>query len=130
MSGFNLPNVFSLLAICLQNLEDEKNTKYVYEKSIKRASDELLPIPIINYSVYLYNTDSIKNKEKIIELLMEFEQCYLKRKKNSSEFDELVLNTASQLCIKLNVNHSFMSWNKDLVIANNKEIPSTSSANT
>lgn len=57
---------------------------------------------------------------------MEFEQCWLKRKKNSSEFDELVMNTASELCTKLNVNHSHMAWNKDLVAGKepaNKENP-------
>lgn len=57
--------------------------------------------------------DLVKNKEKLVELLMEFEQCYLKRKKNSSEFDELVMKTASELCIKLNVNHSYISFAKD-----------------
>lgn len=61
MSG-NQPNIFSLLAICLQNLEDEVNTRYAHEKAVKRASDELLPLPIINYCVYLYNADSVKNK--------------------------------------------------------------------
>lgn len=66
MSGTNLPNAFSLLAICLENLEDETNAKYAYEKAIKRASDELLPLPIINYCVYLYNTDSVKNKGDLI----------------------------------------------------------------
>ena len=121
----NLPNVYSLLAICLQNLEDEINTRYAHEKAVKKASDELLPIPIVNYCVYLFNTDAIKNRDLLLELLMQFEQCWLKRKKNSSEFDELVMNTASQLCVQLNVN-THMAWNKDLVAS--KEIQNKESS--
>lgn len=116
MSG-NLPNVFSLLAICLENLDDERNTKYAHERAVKRASDELLPIPILNYCVYLYNADPVQNKELLVELLMEFEQCYLKRKKNSSdkttEFDELVMKTANELLTASNQS-LHMAWNKDL----------------
>lgn len=69
-------------------------------------------IPVLNYAIFLYNLDPTGNRDTIIELMMEFEQCWLKRKQNSEEFDENVMKVSTRLASALNVaNH--MAWVKE-----------------
>lgn len=71
-------------------------------------------ISLINYAVFLFNNNYESNREKIIEIMMEFEKCWLKRK-NGNEFDENIMNTATALAEQLNLN-THLSWlksNKD-----------------
>ena len=68
-------------------------------------------IALLNYAVFLFNNDHEANRDKIVELLMEFEKCWLKRKNNSNEFDENIMKTASILAMHLNL-AGHLSWMK------------------
>lgn len=63
-------NVFTLLAICLENLDDELNARQAHISASKSSLANHTPVPIINYAIYLYNKDSKEFRDVIIELLM------------------------------------------------------------
>ena len=68
-------------------------------------------IALINYAVFLYNNDYETNRDKIMELLLELEKCWLKRKSNSNEFDDNVMKTANLLASALNM-AGHLAWMK------------------
>ena len=80
-------------------------------------------ISLINYAVFLSTNDYESNREKIIEIMMEFEKCWLKRKNNSSEFDDNIMKTATALATQLNIS-THLSWLKP------KELPPPSSSSS
>lgn len=98
------------LAICLEFLNDPFNSQQAHHTACK-AKEPSSTIALVNYGVFLYNSDSEGNRDKIIELLMEFEKCWLKRKSNSNEFDENIMKTASILAMELNL-AGHLSWMK------------------
>ena len=100
-----------LSGICLECLEDEQNARQAHMTASK-TNNGWNAIPVLNYAIFLYNCDSSENRDTIIELMMEFEQCWLKRKQNSEEFDDNVMKVATRLATALNVaNH--MAWVKE-----------------
>ncbi|RWS12761.1 Bardet-Biedl syndrome 4-like protein [Dinothrombium tinctorium] len=103
-----LPNVFSLLAICLENLEDDTNARQAHITATK-SPHGAFPLPLLNYAIYLHTTDM--DRDLAIELLMEYEQCWLKRRANI-DFDENMIKTATKLAQALNLS-SHMAWTKE-----------------
>lgn len=103
--------IFTLLGNCLENLQDDVNAKQAYLTAAK-TNNGWNSVPLLNYAIFLYNNDREQYKDILIELLMEFEQCWLKRRQNSGEFDDNVMKTATNLanCMNL-VNH--MAWVKE-----------------
>ena len=95
----------------MECLEDEQNARQAHVTASK-SNTGWNAIPVLNYAIFLYNCDSSENRDTIIELMMEFEQCWLKRKQNSEEFDDNVMKVATRLATALNVaNH--MAWVKE-----------------
>lgn len=75
-------NVFTLLAICLENLDDELNARQAHISASKSSVASQAPAPIINYAIYLYNKDRQQFRDVIIELLMvseTFHRCVCSR---------------------------------------------------
>ncbi|CAG2167499.1 unnamed protein product [Oppiella nova] len=105
------PTILSLLGICLECLEDEQNARQAHT-SASKSSNGWNAIPVLNYAVFLYNEDSNANRDTIIELLMEFEQCWLKRSQTTHEFDGNVMKVATNLANALSVS-SHMAWVKE-----------------
>lgn len=99
------------VAICLEFLNDTLNSQQAHQTAVK-SSDSPGAITLINYAVFLYNNNTDNaNREQIIELMMEFEKCWLKRKNNSIEFDENIMKTATMLATQLNLS-THLSWLK------------------
>lgn len=84
-----------------------------HQTAIKACSDSPSATVLINYGVFMYNTDKEANKEKIVQLLMEFEKLWLKRKANSNEFEENIMKMATILATLLNLSNH-VSWMKEL----------------
>ena len=55
------------------------------------------------------------------ELLMEFEQCWLKRKQNSDDFDESLMKAATKLANLLSISNH-MAWVKKTEIQNQQQL--------
>lgn len=111
-------NIFcTYVAICLEFLNDPFNSQQAHQTACKvkesSASSSSNTIALINYAVFLYNSDHEENKDRIIELLMEFEKCWLKRKSNSSEFDDNIMKTATMLAAYLNL-AGHLAWMKQI----------------
>ena len=93
----------------MEFLNDPYNSQHAHMTACK-AKEASTTIALVNYGVFLYN-DLEANRDKIIELLMEFEKCWLKRKSNSNEFDENIMMTATRLAVGVNLN-GHLSWMK------------------
>jgi len=104
-------NVFTLLAICLENLDDEMNARQAHISATKSSLTNHTPVPIVNYAIYLFNKDSVEFRDVIIELLMEFEQSWIKRKQTAPEFDIEVMRAATRLADAMNL-AAHMAWIK------------------
>ncbi|RWS24591.1 Bardet-Biedl syndrome 4-like protein [Leptotrombidium deliense] len=109
-----LPHVFSLLAICLENLDDDTNARQAHITATKSTHGSV-PLSIVNYAVYLYNKDFSVHKSVITELLMEYEQCWLKKRNNVADFDEQTMTVSTKLANILNLG-SHMAWTKDTTV--------------
>ncbi|XP_027198692.2 Bardet-Biedl syndrome 4 [Dermatophagoides pteronyssinus] len=116
------PNLLTLLAICLEFLNDIPNSMQAHQAACK-SIETTGAISLINYAVFLSTNDYESNREKIIEIMMEFEKCWLKRKNNSSEFDDNIMKTATALATQLNIS-THLSWLKP------KELPPPSSSSS
>ncbi len=102
-------NNFSLIiGICLESLDDDQNAGQAHLTASKSANG-WNALPVLNYAIFLFNSDSAKYRDSIIELMMEFEQLWLKRKQNSVEFEENVMKVATRLANALNVSNH-MAW--------------------
>ena len=89
------------------------NSFQAHQAAIK-MTEPTSAIALINFAIFLYNSESqTENRDRIIELMMEFEKCWLKRKGNSSEFDENVMKSATVLAKELNLS-SHLSWMKNI----------------
>lgn len=100
-------------AICLEFLNDPYNSAQAHQTACK-AKEPSSTIALVNYAVFLYNNDREgANRDRIIELLMDFEKCWLKRK-NSDQFDDNIMSTVSNLAVHLNL-ASHLSWMKAAV---------------
>ena len=100
-----------MIGICLECLEDEQNAKSAH-RTASKTNNGWNAIPVLNYAIFLFNLDVINNRDTIIELMMEFEQCWLKRSQTSHEFDEQVMRVATRLATALNV-AKHMAWVKE-----------------
>ena len=77
------------------------------------AAMALIVYALINFAIFLYNSESqTENRDRIIELMMEFEKCWFKRKGNGNEFDENVMKSATILAKELNL-APHLSWLKN-----------------
>lgn len=94
----------------MEFLNDSNNSQQAHQTACK-ANEPSSTIALVNYAVFLYNNDHETNRDKIVELLMEFEKCWLKRKSNSNEFDDNIMKTVSILAKQLNLNNH-LSWMK------------------
>lgn len=103
------PNLLTLLGICLEFLNDIPNALQAHQTASK-STDVIGAVALINYAVFLYNNNYESNREKIIEIMMEFEKCWLKRK-NNNEFDENIMKTATALAVQMNLS-THLSWMK------------------
>lgn len=97
--------------ICLECLEDETNARTAH-RTASKTNNGWNAIPVLNYAIFLFNLDASENRDTIIELMMEFEQCWLKRGQPGNEFDEQVMRTATRLATALNV-AKHMAWVKE-----------------
>ena len=104
-------NFVFFTAICLDFLSNKTNSFQAHQAAIK-MTEPTSAIALINFAIFLYNSEAQnENRDRIIELMMEFEKCWLKRKGNSSEFDENVMKSATVLAKELNLS-SHLSWLK------------------
>lgn len=117
------PNIFSLLGVCLENLQDQMNARQAHVTSAKNyaKTQGRNPLPLLNYAIFLYNTDNTQYRDVVIELLMEFEQCWLKRKQNSDDFDESLMKAATKLANLLSISNH-MAWVKKTEIQNQQQL--------
>ncbi|KAI1289243.1 Bardet-Biedl syndrome 4 -like protein [Halotydeus destructor] len=109
-------NVFSLLAICLENLDDDLNARQAHISSAKSSVGKQNLTPIINYATYLFNKDKDEFKEVIRELILEYEQIWLKRKQSNVETDVETMKAATRLANGLNMG-SQVAWRKSDPVA-------------
>jgi len=100
-----------MIGICLENLEDDQNARQAHMTASK-TSNGWNALPVLNYAIFLYSSHNDKYRDAIIELMMEFEQCWLKRKQNSLEFDDNIMKVATRLANSLNVSNH-MAWIKE-----------------
>jgi len=100
-----------IIGICLESLDDEQNARQAHLTASKSANG-WNALPVLNYAIFLFNSDGAKYRDSIIELMMEFEQLWLKRKQNSVEFEENVMKVATRLANALNVSNH-MAWVKE-----------------
>ena len=110
LSSQSLLICFVLLAICLEFLNDIPNSLQAHQTACK-SIESTGAISLINYAVFLSTNDYELNREKIIEIMMEFEKCWLKRKNNNNEFDDNIMKTATALATQLNLS-THLSWLK------------------
>jgi Bardet-Biedl syndrome 4 protein len=103
------PHVLDMLSFCLERLQDDINANQAHASAIKAAIVVGFPNPILNYCVFLHNKDEEKNKDSILDLLMEFEKMWVKRKQSNGDFDIDVMRLASRLATEMNVAHH-MAW--------------------
>ncbi len=92
-------------------MDDDQNACQAHLTASKSANG-WNALPVLNYAIFLFNSDSPKNRDSIIELMMEFEQLWLKRKQNSVEFEENVMKAATRLANALSVSNH-MAWVKE-----------------
>jgi hypothetical protein len=92
-------------------LDDDQNACQAHFTASKSANG-WNALPVLNYAIFLLISDSPKNRDSIIQLMMEFEQLWLKRKQNSVEFEENVMKAATRLANALNVS-KHMAWVKE-----------------
>lgn len=92
-------------------MNDGYNSQQAHQTACK-ATESPSAVTLINYAVFLFNNDTDNaNREQIIELMMEFEKCWLKRKSNSNEFDDNIMKTATMMATQLNLS-THLSWLK------------------
>lgn len=110
-ASIGAPHVVSFLAACLESLDDPANARQAHITATKAALMVHFPNPVLNFAVFLYNQDNEGNREQIIDLLMEFEKCWVKRRESNGEFDIEVMRLATRLAAKMGVAHH-MAWIK------------------
>jgi Bardet-Biedl syndrome 4 protein len=103
------PHVVSMLAFCLQRLEDDVNANQAHLSASKAAMTVQFPNPLLNYAVFLYNQDPDRNKDNIMDLLMEFEKMWVKRRQGNGSFDMEVIRLATRIASLMHVAHH-MAW--------------------
>jgi hypothetical protein len=92
-------------------LDDNQNACQAHFTASKSANGSNA-LPVVNYTTFLFNSDSPKYRDSIIQLMMEFEQLWLKRKQNSVEFEENVMKAATRLANALNVSNHRLGLKK------------------
>ncbi len=92
-------------------MDDDQNACQAHLTASKSANG-WNALPVLNYAIFLFNSDSPKNRDSIIQLMMEFEQLWLKRKQNSVEFEENVMKAATRLANALNVSNHRLGLKK------------------
>ena len=108
MSG-GAPHVVSMLAFCLQKLEDDVNANQAHVAASKASLSVNFPTPLLNYAVFLYNQDPDRNRDNIVDLLMEFEKMWVKRRQGNGNFEMDVMRLATRLASLMHVAHH-MAW--------------------
>jgi len=103
------PHVVSLLAYCLQLLNDDSNANQAHLSACKAALTVSYPNPLINYAIFLYKQDPDRNKDHILDLVMEFEKMWVKRRQANGDFDMDVMRLATRLASIMHVAHH-MAW--------------------
>ena len=107
--------VLSLMASCLERLHDEVNSRSAHQAVAQCAMTSHNPLLPLNFAIFLYNRDLDRSRTQIVRLLQQFEQCWLKRSRNSNDFDQLVMSTASLLSVNLQLDNQ-MAWMKQQTI--------------
>ena len=103
------PHVISMLAFCLQKLEDDQNANQAHIAAAKASLTVGFPNPLLNYAVFLYNQDPDRNKDNILDLLMEFEKMWVKRRQGNGSFDLEVIRLATRVASLMHIAHH-MAW--------------------
>lgn len=109
-------DVFSLIAVSLQHLDDDFNSKQAHLAATK-SSLSVTPLAIVNFAIYLYKKkgepqSGEKNNcydEMITELIMEVEKIWLDKRKKNEFIDDFIMKSAIQLASQLNIEH--IAWN-------------------
>lgn len=112
------PIVFSLLGLCLEILKDDLNAKQAHLTATK-SSNEFEPIAVLNYAIFLIQQDPESNREQIMELMMEFERNWLKKKPVDNALNEILVKTVQQITSSLNLSIHLPSKNKSESEENN-----------
>ena len=107
----NVSVTYSLLALCLEQLDDDLNAKQAHLTAIKANKSVPNPTSLLNYAIYLINLNQDQYKEEIAEIMIEFEKNWLKRRQVTNEFDESVMKTANQISAVFGPS-SHMAWVK------------------
>lgn len=100
-------NVMTLLASCLEQLDDEVNTRSAHLKAAKKAMESNSPIPILNCAIYLYNQDRKMYHHSITELLIQFESCCSEKKDLDQESEVMI--TANRLANAVNIDSQLIT---------------------
>lgn len=129
LTGSQCAPVLSLLATCLECLHDTVNSRSAHQAAIQAAQTTLNPLPIINYAIFLHNTDFAANRSQIAKLLQQFEQSWIKRNRSAAEFDQPLLDAATRLCSALQLDTP-MAWMKAPVPSLGSAAQSTSNVSS
>jgi tetratricopeptide (TPR) repeat protein len=111
LTGAQCAPVLSLLATCLECLQDPTNSRAAHQAAIQAAQITLNPLPVINFAIFLHNLDLSVNRNEILRLLQQFEQSWLKRNRYAAEFDQRLLESGTRLCAILQIDTP-MAWMK------------------
>lgn len=115
-SNLTNPNLLTLLAICLEYLNDLPNALQAHQTACKATADSPSAIVLVNHALFLSSNEhtsiaSEGHRDRIVELLMEFEKAWLKRKEKVNDFDENVMRLATALAEQYNLS-GHLSWVK------------------
>ena len=103
-------NMFSTLAISLEMLSDEVNSRHAHVSATKSAVKSNQTVPIVNFAIYLHNRDVKGFKDLIIQLLLEFEKVWSRKKpQNNDASDSDIMRLVSLLTSAVNMDSQLIT---------------------
>lgn len=106
-SGY--PLVVSLIGVVLESLRDVPGAAKAHAAAAQAAASIAFPIPILNNAVFLLINNGAVSKDQIVDLLLEFEKCWVIRRQSDSDFDADTMRLATKLAVAVHVAHH-MAW--------------------